>query len=456
MKASIVALFAGRRIAEIFASRLVAEVFAFRLIRIALALSAVLVVLPMQAQAPVASDAEKHELAEAVQEANTSGFDMIRALEEHLRKYPNTPLRQDIYKLAAKAAVETRDEARILRYGEPTLEVTRNDVNLLDKVSLALLHAGGKENAARALGYAKRFEDYVVHIPVANGYDPVKNQEDHDRALARALLYQARAYREMGEYDEARRKAALAYIAYPDEPSAREWADALEHLEKHQEAIEHLADAFSISDPRAADEDRALDRKRLGEMYRALHGGSEVGLGDEILAAYDRTVAVLAKRTSQLRVLDPNLGISDPMQFTLNAMGGGRLDLKTLRGKVLILDFWATWCVPCRTQHPLYDEVKKRFRDRDDVVFLSVDTDEDLDLVGPFIESMHWSGTVYFDSGLVRRMSVNSIPATVVADQAGRIVSRMDGFVPDTFVDQLSARIRSALASAPEEAGRNK
>src|ERR1700690_2276241 len=128
----------------------------------------------LSAQAPVASETEKQELAAAIQEANTSGFDMIRALEEHLRKYPDTPLRPDIYKLAAKAALETKDEARILKYGEPTLEVTRNDVNLLDKVSLALLHAGGKENAARALGYAKRFEDYVIHIPVPTGYDPVK------------------------------------------------------------------------------------------------------------------------------------------------------------------------------------------------------------------------------------------------------------------------------------------
>jgi thiol-disulfide isomerase/thioredoxin len=400
-----------------------------------------------QAEAPAASAAEKQELAAAVQEANTSGFDMLRALEAHLRKYPDTPLRPDIYKLAAKAALETKDEARILKYGEPTLEVTRNDVNLLDKVSLALLHAGGKENAARALGYAKRFEDYVIHIPVPTGYDPVKNQTDHDRALERALLFQARANRELGDYEEARREAALAYIAYPDEPSAREWADALERLGRHQEAIEHLADAFAISDPRATDEDHALDRKKLGEMYRALHNGSEVGLGDEILAAYDRTAAILAKRDSQLRVLDPNLGITDPMKFTLDALGGGKLDLKTMRGKVLILDFWATWCVPCRTQHPLYDEVKKRFRDRGDVVFLSVDSDEDLSLVGPFVESMRWSGPFYFDSGLARLMNVNSIPSTVIADQAGRIVSRMDGFLPDSFVEQLTVRIRGALAS---------
>jgi len=102
----------------------------------------------------VASDAEKHELAEAIQEANTSGYDIIRALEAHLRKYPDTPLRPDIYNLLAKAAVEIRDDARIIRYGEPALAATPNDVTLLDRVSRALLNAGGKDNAARALGYA--------------------------------------------------------------------------------------------------------------------------------------------------------------------------------------------------------------------------------------------------------------------------------------------------------------
>jgi thiol-disulfide isomerase/thioredoxin len=397
------------------------------------------------AQTPVASDAEKQELAASVQEANTSGFDMIRALEAHLRKYPDTPLRPEIFNLLAKAAVESRDDARIIRYGEPVLLVTPNDVTLLDRVSRALLDAGGKENAARALEYAKRFEDYVIRVPVPSGYDPVKNQEDHDRAMARALLYQARAYRILGEFDEGRRKAALAYIAYPDEPSARTWSEALELQGKHEEAIQRLADAFAIADSRASDEDRSEDRKQLGEMYGKLHNGSEKGLGDEILAAYDRTSEIMNKRESQLRALDPNLGVTDPMKFTLAALSGGKLDLGTMRGKVLIFDFWATWCVPCRAQHPLYEEVKKRFRERDDVVFLSVDTDEDHQLVAPFLEAQHWSGNVFFDNGLVRLLTINSIPTTMIADKQGRLVSRMNGFNGDKFVDQLTARIQAAL-----------
>src|SRR5258708_1053699 len=105
----------------------------------------VLLCMSALAQAPVASDAEKHELAVAVEEANTSGFDMIRALEAHLRKYPSTSLRPEIINLLAKAAVETRDEARIVKYGEPVLLVAPNDGTLLDRVARALLDAGGKD-----------------------------------------------------------------------------------------------------------------------------------------------------------------------------------------------------------------------------------------------------------------------------------------------------------------------
>jgi thiol-disulfide isomerase/thioredoxin len=134
-----------------------------------------------------------------------------------------------------------------------------------------------------------------------------------------------------------------------------------------------------------------------------------------------------------------------PADLNLTDLEGKKVHLKDYRGKLVVVNFWATWCVPCRAQHPLYDEVKQRFRERDDVVFLSVDTDEDRGLVAPFIEAQHWSGNVFFDDGLVRLLSINSIPSTMIADKQGRIVSRMNGFTRDTFVEQLTARIKAAL-----------
>ncbi len=67
--------------------------------------------------------------------------------------------------------------------------------------------------------------------------------------------------------------------------------------------------------------------------------------------------------------------------------------MSSFMNKVIVLDFWATWCVPCRAQHPLYEEVKKHYKNRDDVVFLSLDTDEDHSLVAPFLAEQMWDAS---------------------------------------------------------------
>ena len=92
----------------------------------------------------------------------------------------------------------------------------------------------------------------------------------------------------------------------------------------------HFADAFMIPDIRVLDSDRAQDRKRLGEIYRKKHG-SEKGLGEVILEAYDRTAALVAERRNHLNALDLNASITDPMGFTLSGLDGQKLKLGSLK-----------------------------------------------------------------------------------------------------------------------------
>src|SRR5262249_9551557 len=179
-------------------------------------------------------------------------------------------------------------------------------------------------------------------------------------------------------------------------------------------------------------------------VYVKAHG-SEKGLGDIILAAYDRTAGLLAERKLRLKAADPNAEASKVMDFTLSDMEGNKISLSSLKGKAIVFDFWATWCGPCRVQHPLYEEVKKRFHDTGDVVFLSIDTDEDREVVPQFVKSHGWNGPIYYDSGLVRLLQVGSIPTTVIVDRRGDVISRLNGFVPERFVDMLVDRIREAL-----------
>jgi thiol-disulfide isomerase/thioredoxin len=109
--------------------------------------------------------------------------------------------------------------------------------------------------------------------------------------------------------------------------------------------------------------------------------------------------------------------------------------------------FWATWCGPCRVQHPLYDKVKEKYRGHDDVVFLAIDTDEDRSLVPGFLATHKWTYSSYYEDGLQILLKVNSIPTTIVFDGQGEVASRMTGFDPDRFVALLSDRIDGALKS---------
>ncbi len=75
-----------------------------------------------------------------------------------------------------------------------------------------------------------------------------------------------------------------------------------------------------------------------------------------------------------------------------------------------------------------------------------MNTDEDKSLVAPFLEANSWSKKVYFEDGLSRLLNVSSIPTTVILNKRGEIASRMNGFLPEKFVDMLTERVQRILA----------
>jgi thiol-disulfide isomerase/thioredoxin len=278
------------------------------------------------------------------------------------------------------------------------------------------------------------------------GREAARRKDETDKAVASGMLLQSRANGLLQQKEKAVEFAVASYKLYPSVEAAREASTWYAELGDNQRALEYLADVFSIDQLHAADNQKVQDRARMAELYRKLKGG-DAGLGDVVLQAYDRTSSEWANRRAALRALDPNTQLADPLQFTLGSLEGAPLKLASLQGKVIILDFWATWCGPCRAQHPLYEEVKKRFQDNADVVFLSVDTDEDRSNVKQYVTENHWSPKVYFEDGLSSSLQVSSIPTTVVFNKKGTVASRMNGFIPERFVDQLTERIQDALGA---------
>src|SRR5260221_284888 len=83
---------------------------------------------------------------------------------------------------------------------------------------------------------------------------------------------EARATGNLGSADRAILLAKQGYSAYPTTEAAREVARWLARSGNEHEAVEYLADAFALIDPRNGEADRAADRARIGELYRKLHG----------------------------------------------------------------------------------------------------------------------------------------------------------------------------------------
>lgn len=425
---------------------------AFGLIRVPLCSLVALVgflsfaqVRPPRPPAPQLSPQEQADLENALSEAGSSANEYLRALEKHLEKYPRSPRKEELERAAVRSAMEANDDRRIVLWGERVLGRQPDDLQILERVTRSLLVTESKESADRALQHAIHYEELVRRMQTG-GRPSAELQSQIDRGIGRALGYQARAKGILGHPDEALALARTAFDTSPTADAAREIARWNERLGKTEDAARALADAFTIPDARNTDADRARDRGRMGELYRQAKG-SEAGLGEMVLEAYDRNVALIHTREMRSRSTDPNAQLTDPMEFTLSGPDGRKLSMAALKGKVVVFDFWATWCAPCRAQHPLYDEVKKRFRDHPEVVFLSIDTDADRDLVKPFLAEVNWPDAVYFEDGLSRALKISTIPTTIVMDKRGQLFSRLNGFVPGRFVEMLSQRIRDALSN---------
>ena len=139
-------------------------------------------------------------------------------------------------------------------------------------------------------------------------------------------------------------------------------------------------------------------------------------------------------------------------EFELQTLDSLVVKSSDLRGKVVVLDFWATWCGPCLKQFPELQQLYDKFAQDPRVVFLAVNTSwgkETPEKARQFIESNGYTFPVAFDTGgqVAAKFGVRSIPHTVVIDTQGVIRLRHVGFVESTgdFFRDMSAQIEALL-----------
>ena len=116
-------------------------------------------------------------------------------------------------------------------------------------------------------------------------------------------------------------------------------------------------------------------------------------------------------------------------EFTLQDGNGQTVRLSDYKGKVVLLDFWATWCGPCKIEIPWFMEFEQQFKDRGFAV-LGVSMDDDgWKVVNPYVKNMKINYRVLLGNDQVGALygGLDSLPTTFLIDRQGKIVARHIG-----------------------------
>jgi thiol-disulfide isomerase/thioredoxin len=116
--------------------------------------------------------------------------------------------------------------------------------------------------------------------------------------------------------------------------------------------------------------------------------------------------------------------------FTLRDANGAAVRLKAFKGKVVLLDFWATWCAPCKLEIPWFIEFQEAYSPRGmSSIGIAMD-DEGWKTVGPYLTEHPISYLIVTtDAKVAKGYRVTSLPVTLLIDRNGKIAARHDGLV---------------------------
>jgi thiol-disulfide isomerase/thioredoxin len=139
--------------------------------------------------------------------------------------------------------------------------------------------------------------------------------------------------------------------------------------------------------------------------------------------------ACLGPISTLLRRLTLIAGMAVTFHAPVANAAPAQLDLADYRGKVVLVDFWASWCKPCRQSIPWLNEMHSRYA-ADGLVILGVNVDAERADADKFLRQMPIEFSVVFDSNgdLARRFSLKGMPSTLVFDRSGSLVMTHLGF----------------------------
>lgn len=132
---------------------------------------------------------------------------------------------------------------------------------------------------------------------------------------------------------------------------------------------------------------------------------------------------------------DKNSINADLSAIKFKDVNGNVLNLADLKGKIIFLNFWATWCPPCLAEMPSINKFYEQYKNDQEVVFLMIDADSDFAKAQNYLNRKNYKFKVYtFASDIPKTIFSGKLPTTIVFDKKGRIA--MNGVGPANYASK--------------------
>jgi thiol-disulfide isomerase/thioredoxin len=405
------------------------------------------------AEAPAAPDQDA-ELQATVQQAGQDPVALAKNLEAYLAKYPDTPRRAAIYRALIQTEMQQQNQKQALDYAEKVIAIQPEDSQSMYLAASLLEAMPDDASQLRAIDYDTRLIERVGKAdPESRPQQMTLEDWQAGRIKFTMNLYvlRGRMQRNLHKNDDAVKDFTEGFRLRPNSSAAVNLGEIAEEQKHADEAIRQYAAAFMMAgqDPEENTVSRETLRLKMGNLWHFSHD-SNAGLGDLWLSAFDQNKALSVSDKPDATTY--NKDVSDPLQFSMRQVDARASPVKLAdhHGKIVVINFWTTWCAYCRTMQPMLAGVRDKFAGRDDVLFLSVNADEEQAGVGPFLQTQKVDGTLLFADGVDHALHVESIPTVIVLDRAGKVAYRTQGFASDNFVDTVSAAIAKSSATAAQ------
>jgi len=370
------------------------------------------------------------------------------------QNYPALPLGEDrviydyIRSYLAIGYAKEKNVAKAKYFGN-MMEADFWKGNSYSGLSAAFYETGDLNDAAE---YARKAVESTA--PYAEGKKGESNAAKFSASgYAGLLATYANILLEQKKYDEA-----LTYIELANKNSkggnisiSYRYAKVLMTLNRDKEAFDKLDEIVKSG---KANEEMAANFKKLYIKVK----GSDAGFDQYEADIRKGVLANLQKRLTTEMVKEP------AAMFTLTDVDGKKVSLADLKGKVVILDFWATWCGPCKASFPAMQMAVDKYKADPNVKFLFIHTWERTETPAKdakeYVTANKYNFEVLVDAknpktkvnDVVTSYKVNGIPAKFIIDSKGNIRFKLTGFdgSKEAAVDEVSMMIEMAKKASAE------